>query len=1098
MDNKKNLAVFNPVLDENGNPKVFYHGTNKKDFSEFKLPGHKGTGGNAIFVSEDPKTAAYFTHSAPGSRIYPVYVSADNLFDHTNPEHASKLSQFVSKNHNKLFPGALYGPEVSAKWAEQGDYGVLEHPEVTKWMKKQGHDGFYVREGVGRPQNIALFNPSNIKSAISNTGEYDKTNPDITKAEGGAVDLSQYQDKTGFGLYSHAAETAAALPQAKGTPDQMKSMLMKQGVKPAEIEHSNYDDVFGKRPSVTKDELVQHFRQSMPTIKEHVLGGEPTDKQIMEFHDISPEFWNSLSAEDTWDLVNQYKKYANSSKFEQYSMPGGENYREVLLQLERNENNYERQAGEVYRKKSDLVAAYDKLPPGDPRGPEMSQQIVALQREYNQLLDKANENQQVGFKSGHWDQPDVLAHLRMKDRTGPNGEKILHVDEIQSDWGQSGRGGNFQNTRANEEFEQYVKDLREKLYQQNVKSLVDNKVREENKPPILAAMRKSIEETSPEQVAKYLGYNTWAEFDDKREKLYRNAKLPPHGPYVTNTAAWTDLALKRALHEAAAGGYDKMIFTPGEEQANRYDLSNYINSIYAFPDVNGKIHLNLHDNDNPDDYPLERLRDIDPNDLHKYVGKEVAQRIMDKIEFPIDKEVWQVAHRQNGGVHIYGDDLESIEDARKVVSKVPSEVVPHLEITSRKRRVGGKNAVLHDLDLKVGGEGMKAFYDKLVPKQLMEITKRHDPEVKIKPDVIDTPEGPKDVHAIDITPKLRKSVLRGQKAFAEGGAVDDDGITAYHGSPHDFDKFDISKIGTGEGAQAYGHGLYFAQAEPTAREYRDTLTDRASNFRVGNIDMPKWILRSIEMAPDRNVAIANHKQEFEKRLAEAEAASQGSHQPWLAAGQKAAIKDVLDGLDALERGADLPHTRGRMYEVRINAHPDHFLDWDMPIYKQPEHVQNAVQKSLDLAASQGISGKKSLAGRTVNSSGNTIDADPDEFLQHDGASIQYMLQRVLGAKGATDVLHANGIKGIKYFDANSRTPPPNLDPDHVKRQIERNRAQAAQTIDEAHRADLDDDHQILLNRLAKAEKARARNYVVFDDKLVGVKRKYAYGGSVAA
>jgi hypothetical protein len=38
-----------------------------------------------------------------------------------------------------------------------------------------------------------------------------------------------------------------------------------------------------------------------------------------------------------------------------------------------------------------------------------------------------------------------------------------------------------------------------------------------------------------------------------------------------------------------------------------------------------------------------------------------------------------------------------------------------------------------------------------------------------------------------------------------------DAITTYHGSPHDFDEFDMSKIGTGEGAQAYGRGLYFAE-----------------------------------------------------------------------------------------------------------------------------------------------------------------------------------------------------------------------------------------------------------------------------------------------
>ena len=49
-------------------------------------------------------------------------------------------------------------------------------------------------------------------------------------------------------------------------------------------------------------------------------------------------------------------------------------------------------------------------------------------------------------------------------------------------------------------------------------------------------------------------------------------------------------------------------------------------------------------------------------------------------------------------------------------------------------------------------------------------------------------------------------------------------IIAWHGSPHKFDKFSMDNIGTGEGAQAYGHGLYFADTEDTARSYRDGLT----------------------------------------------------------------------------------------------------------------------------------------------------------------------------------------------------------------------------------------------------------------------------------
>ncbi|MEB3269991.1 MAG: hypothetical protein VKJ09_15730, partial [Leptolyngbya sp.] len=55
--------------------------------------------------------------------------------------------------------------------------------------------------------------------------------------------------------------------------------------------------------------------------------------------------------------------------------------------------------------------------------------------------------------------------------------------------------------------------------------------------------------------------------------------------------------------------------------------------------------------------------------------------------------------------------------------------------------------------------------------------------------------------------------------------MDEDGaLRLFHGSPHDFDRFDMSKIGTGEGAQAYGHGLYFAESPDVARAYRDTIT----------------------------------------------------------------------------------------------------------------------------------------------------------------------------------------------------------------------------------------------------------------------------------
>ena len=51
------------------------------------------------------------------------------------------------------------------------------------------------------------------------------------------------------------------------------------------------------------------------------------------------------------------------------------------------------------------------------------------------------------------------------------------------------------------------------------------------------------------------------------------------------------------------------------------------------------------------------------------------------------------------------------------------------------------------------------------------------------------------------------------------------GFKAYHGSPYKFEEFDFSAIGTGEGAQAYGYGLYFAEAEDVARGYKEALTN---------------------------------------------------------------------------------------------------------------------------------------------------------------------------------------------------------------------------------------------------------------------------------
>ena len=134
------------------------------------------------------------------------------------------------------------------------------------------------------------------------------------------------------------------------------------------------------------------------------------------------------------------------------------------------------------------------------------------------------------------------------------------------------------------------------------------------------------------------------------------------------------------------------------------------------------------------------------------------------------------------------------------------------------------------------------------------------------------------------------------------------GIKAYHGSPHDFDAFDLSKIGTGEGAQAYGHGLYFAENEGTAKAYRDALAGKDANAA-------------------RNARLAELSKEMDKYNP-----SGGYRQFNDPRGHAAAAE--YDRVMA-ERAAD----KGKMYQVDINADPEHFLDWDKPLSEQHPEIQ---------------------------------------------------------------------------------------------------------------------------------------------------------------
>ena len=96
------------------------------------------------------------------------------------------------------------------------------------------------------------------------------------------------------------------------------------------------------------------------------------------------------------------------------------------------------------------------------------------------------------------------------------------------------------------------------------------------------------------------------------------------GPYVTSTQGWTDLAVKRILKEAAEGGYDKIVWTPGAEQAKRYDLSQHVDSLQYVP-KSGKVYAYK-------DKKMVFNKAAKPEELERVVGKDVAKKLLASVE----------------------------------------------------------------------------------------------------------------------------------------------------------------------------------------------------------------------------------------------------------------------------------------------------------------------------------------------------------------------------------------------------------------------------------------------------------------------------------
>ena len=202
-------------------------------------------------------------------------------------------------------------------------------------------------------------------------------------------------------------------------------------------------------------------------------------------------------------------------------------------------------------------------------------------------------------------------------------------------------------------------------------------------------------------------------------------------------------------------------------------------------------------------------------------------------------------------------------------------------------------------------------------------------------------------------------------------------LDVYHGSPYKFDRFDASKIGTGEGAQAYGHGLYLAENPGVAGAYKKNLSQGRAPLEV-NLDGAPF------PAPKVNYSNPDPQQQQLARIRTLLLQEGGDV-------DRAIARTYGADAAALEsfRGRVSVGDPGFLYKVDLpNDQIAKMLDFDKPLKDQTPEIQA-------LAKQYGLTDADHLGGDLV---------------------------AAMNAKRATgaNTMRQAGIPGIKYLDATSR------------------------------------------------------------------------------
>ena len=267
-----------------------------------------------------------------------------------------------------------------------------------------------------------------------------------------------------IGFYSAVEKAASGLQRKSGTGQSFLNDISKgENVKADEIKWMGLDDFLRDKKNVTKQEVQDYIAQNRVDVQEVTLGDVKSsavnkeqsaannlvslinanqdssiriqgtqgkvfsDEALYYLQDgtVTPNQFPLELQDAAKNYLKAYNEAQSASdtptRFGAYTLPRGENYREILLTMPLKQEKGFMTPNGAFFSEADLA---------DPIVRKTAEKIG---------LSPAFRNVGEKYKSSHWEQPNVLAHIRVNDRVDADGKKMLLIEEVQSDWHQAGR-----------------------------------------------------------------------------------------------------------------------------------------------------------------------------------------------------------------------------------------------------------------------------------------------------------------------------------------------------------------------------------------------------------------------------------------------------------------------------------------------------------------------------------------------------------------------------------------------------------------------------------------------------------------------------------